>query len=204
MTVVGITGPSGSGKSIAAEFLAVHGFKIIDADKIYADILIPPSVCLDELVSYFGTGILSFDGTLDRKALAAAVFGDENRERLFLLNKITHKYVVKRIRNDIQRYLEQNERGCVIDAPLLIEADLCRDCDFTVAVIADRHTRIDRIVIRDGISENAASQRVDSQKDDSFYITNTDHTVRNDGDVSAVQTEIERIFYERGVILNDE
>ena len=94
MTVIGLTGPSGSGKGKIAEILSEFGVRHIDADAVYHNILIPPSECLDELVEEFGYSILNAGGRLDRRALASVVFGESNRDKLERLNKITHKYVL--------------------------------------------------------------------------------------------------------------
>ena len=91
MLIIGITGPSGSGKGAASSYLYSKGAKVIDADAVYHSLITPPSPCIDELVSVFGKGILLDDGGIDRKSLSKLVFGDENKEKLSLLNKITHK-----------------------------------------------------------------------------------------------------------------
>ena len=88
MLIIGITGPSGSGKGAVSGYLYSKGFKVIDADVVYHDLITPPSPCIDELVSVFGKGILLDTGYIDRKALAKLVFGDENKEKLAILNKI--------------------------------------------------------------------------------------------------------------------
>ena len=93
MFIIGITGPSGSGKGVVSEYLAAKGAKIIDADCVYHDLITSPSPCIDELVANFGKGILTDNGAIDRKKLAPLVFGESNKEKLLLLNKITHKYV---------------------------------------------------------------------------------------------------------------
>ena len=76
MLTIGLTGPSGAGKGTVASLFAAHGVPSIDTDKVYHDLLIPPSACLDELSARFGTGILTPDGMLNRGALAAIVFAE--------------------------------------------------------------------------------------------------------------------------------
>ena len=90
--------------------------------------------------------------------------------------------------------------ACVIDAPLLIEADLCGDCDLTIAVLVNKETRIDRISKRDLIDCERATSRVNSQKSDRFYIESTDIVINNDGDISSLQSTIESVLSERGLI----
>ncbi len=193
MIIIGITGPSGSGKGVVSEILFEnYGFDVIDADMVYHRLVSSPSECLFEIKDAFGDGVIKEDA-LDRPVLASLVFGDGNEQKLELLNNITHKYVVK----EIKRIIEEDGRY-VIDAPLLIEAGLSDICDLTVAVIADKETRIKRIALRDGISVEDASRRISSQKNDDFYIENTDRMMLNDGDLLSVNTSIERILSEWG------
>lgn len=201
MFIIGITGPSGSGKGEISKYLSSKGAKIIDADEVYHDVITPPSDCIDELVSNFGKEILTDTGAINRKNLALIVFGEENKEKLERLNKITHKYVIERI-NDI--IFDCQNRGvdvCVIDAPLLIEAGIHKDCNFTMSALAQKDVRIERIMQRDGIDRLAANHRINSQKSDDFYKDNTDEVVYNDGDLSSLVQNIESILQKRRIPL---
>ena len=199
MTVIGVTGPSGAGKGAASEILnEKYGFPVIDADKVYHTLVCSPSDCLEEIKAYYGESVIDSNGALDRRALGKLVLGEENREKLELLNKITHKYVVSEILQQLSSLKERNS-VCVIDAPLLIEADLCRECDFTVSVIADKGLRAERIAKRDGISIDAALKRINSQKCDEFYIKNTDYTLENNSSVDDLASAVCKILSERRV-----
>ena len=190
MMVIGLTGPSGAGKGAVAQIMSEYGIKHIDADAVYHNILIPPSECLDELVEYFGYGILNAGGMLDRKVLAGMVFGDENREKLEALNKITHKYVCARIRQIVRHFENSGELACVIDAPLLFEAGVERDCNITVAVLADKGIRAERIAERDNITISAAEIRINSQKCDDFYREKADVCIYNNGDMDHLKKTV--------------
>lgn len=197
MFVIGITGPSGAGKGIAASYLKTKNICTFDADAIYRELITPPSFCLDELVKVFGKNILTAAGELDRPALSKLVFGEENKEKLETLNKITHKFVVNEIRRRILSLPKTDI--CVIDAPLLIEAGLLTDCDITISVLADKEIRAKRISNRDRISYDTAMARINSQKPDSFYIEHTDFTVHNNGEKEAFIAEIESILEKGGI-----
>ena len=73
MKIIGVTGPTGSGKTVLTEYFASLGIPTINADELYHSLLIPPSPCLDAISSAFGKDMLSEDGSLDRKALSALV-----------------------------------------------------------------------------------------------------------------------------------
>ena len=199
MLIIGITGPSGSGKGAVSGYLYSKGFKVIDADAVYHDIITPPSPCIDELVSVFGKSILLDNGYVDRKALAKLVFGDENKEKLSLLNKITHKYVIDRINEILSDYKSSGATACVIDAPLLIEAGIHKDCDLTISVLSQKNTRIERIMQRDGIDRQAAERRINSQRPDEFYKDNTDETLYNDGDLDSLFANVDSILQKRRI-----
>ncbi len=200
MTVIGLTGPSGAGKGEVARIMSAYSFHIIDSDAVYHNIVSSPSPCVDELKSVFGQGVVNCDGALNRKALSAIVFKDGNQEKLSILNSITHKYVVIAIRDTISRLEGEGAQVCVIDAPLLIEAGLLSDCDFSIAVLADKEPRIKRICQRDNIDTQSATARINSQKNDEYYISGTDEVIYNNGDLYALQDDVRAILEERGVI----
>lgn len=204
MYVIGVTGPSGSGKGAVSAIISSLSSKkitVIDADAVYHDIITPPSECLDELVVCFGSDILDDNGYLSRFKLSKKVFGADNKEKLLLLNKITHKYIVKKIRQIVHELSDIGDPVCVIDAPLLIEAGLRDDCSLLISVLADKEVRVNRIAKRDTITEEAAIDRINSQKPDDFYIINSDAVIRNNGDLNALKRSVEDMLSERGVVL---
>lgn len=200
MTVIGITGPSGAGKGALCVILRTkYGFNVIDADSIYHSLVSAPSHCLDEIREHFGDGVVGDGGALDREALSRLVLGDNNGDKLLLLNQITHKYVVEKILSEIDR-CKSNGMSCAVDAPLLIEAGLQQYCDFTIALLSDEITRAARIIARDNISPEKAKMRISSQKCDEYYKSNTDYTIRNDGNISLLESSLAKILSERRVI----
>ena len=180
MFIIGVTGPSGAGKGAASEYMnAKYGYKVIDADKVYHDIISAPSDCVSELVEHFGKDILNEQGGIDRKALSKLVFGEENKEKLLLLNQITHKYVISEINKILEKYANDGAEVCVIDAPLLIEAGVNKLCDRVLVIYADKKVRAERIAKRDGIDLESAMLRINSQKPYEFYSENCDFFITN-------------------------
>ena len=179
--ILGLTGPSGAGKGVLAQRLHdAHGFVWIDTDAVYHDLTSAPSPCLDELQSAFGTGIIK-QGALDRPALASIVFAKDAKDKLELLNRITHKHVIEKSRRQIDAAQQSGARGAVLDAPLLFEAGADALCTHTAAVLADRAVRLHRIITRDGLTEQAAQKRLDAQKSDDFYRQRADFVIYNNG-----------------------
>lgn len=193
MKIIGLTGPSGAGKSHICTCLSREGIPSINADHVYHNLLIPPSPCLDALAEHFGNGIIAPDGTLDRPALAAIVFAEGAEEKRNALNSITHHFVIDKMLSLIEKYSKAKTEAIIADVPLLFESDFHKKCDLTVAVLADRQIRIDRIMKRDGIDYAAASARISSQKPDEFYTSRADVTVYNNSDESSLEAEVKKI-----------
>lgn len=180
MIILGLTGPSGSGKSSFAHraLEKYDGVCVTDADKIARSVTEKGTPCLKELCGYFGNGILLADGSLDRKALAKAAFSDEKKHEV--LNSVTHKYIMLEMRKEIDNAEKSGMKMCIVDAPLLFESGFDKNCGVTVCVIADKDTRIKRIMQRDGIDENSARLRISAQHDDEFYTSKSGFALRND------------------------
>ena len=155
--VIGITGRSGAGKGVACGIFEKLGIPAIDTDAVYHEILSQHDECTDELVSAFGVEILNDKELVDRKKLAARVFGKENTPALLhTLNNITHKYLMAKTRQRVQVHRERGARAVLIDAPQLFEAGVEKECDLTLGVIASDALCTERIMARDNISrENA-------------------------------------------------
>ena len=199
MLTIGLTGPSGAGKGTVASLFASYGILSIDTDKVYHDLLIPPSPCLDALAERFGREMLNPDGTLDRKALAAHVFAGGNEAELSDLNRITHAFVLD-VTRSICRELES--QGCVgvfVDAPLLFESGFDKECDTTLAVLADPDLRLARIMARDGLTPAQAQARMSAQKSDAYYLEKAKYVIRNNGDTQSLTSEVHRLVLAWGV-----
>lgn len=194
MKVIGLTGPTGAGKSELCSCLARLGIPNINADKIYHQLLTPPSPCLDALAAHFGEKILKLDGTLNRKALAAIVFAEGAENEHDMLNKITHGFVLKRIRELIAEYSSASCPAVVADIPLLFESEFYKECDFNISVLANRMVRIDRIMKRDGLDYSAANARVCAQQPDDFYISRSDTVIYNNSDGKELEAAAAKIF----------
>ena len=191
MALIGLCGGSGSGKGAVSRLLLSRGIPVVDADAVYHGLTSHMSECLVELVEAFGSDIVR-DGALDRAVLRGIVFSDSTKRTL--LNKISHKHVLSEIRREVQRYFADGAAHVVIDAPLLIESGLDKDCDVVVAVIADRNTRVERIVQRDGISRADAERRINSQIPDDHLRERADYIVFNDGSLAELDEAVEGLL----------
>lgn len=191
MIIIGITGGSGCGKTTVSQLLLQNGVDVIDCDLVARKIVEPDMPALDEIKNYFGTEYINKDGTLNRKKLASVVFNSS--EKLLKLNEITHKYV----KEYIDSYIEKSMADFVgIDAAALIESGIYKQCDYVISVLADKELRKERIMIRDSLSEDEASERINSQKNDEFYIEKSDYIVYNNGNKQEISTRVKEILDE--------
>lgn len=175
LTILGITGGTGCGKTTALRTLEELGALIIDCDAVYHGLLAENKEMLAEIDSAFPGTVTG--GVLDRKALGAVVFSDA--EALARLNGITHKYVGMEIDRLLENWAMAGGRLAAIDAIELFGGNLAQRCKATFAVLADRDKRIERIMARDGISREYAALRVDAQKPDSYFEEKCDYILKN-------------------------
>ena len=198
MLVIGLTGPSGAGKSEVSALFASYGLSVINADKVYHELLSPPSSCLKELTEEFGGGILTPTGELDRPKLSALVFSDSTA--LQRLNSITHRYVMEEIHRRLRHLRAKGTCAAILDAPQLFEAGADRDCTTVVSVLAKKQLRLERIMTRDGIDAESALRRINAQKSDDYFRAHSDYVIENNGSVEHLRPTVEKILSEMGVI----
>ena len=180
--IIGITGNSGSGKSEISKIIAKKiNAKIIDADKIVQQIAEPGNEYYEKQAELFGKEIL-INNELNKKKIAEIIY--KNSEKREALNKLTYKYVVDEIKNQIEQ-----DKNNIIDAPLLFESGLDKLCDFTIGVLANNKIKVARICNRDNIDEETALSRLKIQENDEFYIKNADYIVENNGNINEINLE---------------
>lgn len=184
MIKIGLTGPTGAGKSTVAAFLADKGFPTISADAVAREVTKVGSPTLPLLAEAFGADILLDDGSLDRGALAARAFATPAATAR--LNAVTHPAIIRLIDEKAAFLEESGVKAVIIDAPLLFEAGVDKTCDHTVAVVANNRIRLSRIIARDELSEAAAKQRMGAQPDVEFYTSRAEVALFNNGDLDAL------------------
>jgi len=172
MTIIGLTGGSGGGKTTALRVLADLGARVIDCDALYHKLLTENGAMVGEIAARFPDALI--DGVLNRKALGKIVFQDS--AALEALNKITHRHVCEAVDCEIRAY-----QGTLIaiEAIALIESGLADRCTSVVGILAPEDDRICRIMAREGIGEAYAKSRIESQKPDVFFKEHCDSIIEN-------------------------
>ena len=192
MHIFGITGTTGSGKTSVLEAFRKKGALLLDCDRLYHDLLETSEGMLRELENRFPDAFEK--GRLMRKKLASIVF--HNEATLADLNAITHRYVCEDVKRQLRAHAMSGGQVAVIDAVELISSGLGALCDCTIAVLAPEAERMKRIMVRDGLTEEQALERIRAQKNDAYYRENCTYTVLNDGTVEQLSEKINQIMKE--------
>ena len=171
--ILGITGGTGCGKTTLLKEIQKLGGLVLDCDAIYHELLRTDAAMLRAIENRF-PGVVEA-GLLNRKKLGAIVFTDE--QALQDLNAITHSAV----KQEVLRRLEEKPALAAIDAIGLFEGGLAALCDVTVAVTAPAEIRVQRLMARDGISEEYARSRIAAQKSDAYFASLCSHVLQNCG-----------------------
>ena len=177
MTIIGITGPTGAGKTTALNELEKLGGAIIDADAVYHELLASDQALRDELEGRFGP-LTDGLGHFDRKKLGTIVFADP--AAMADLNAIANRYITAEIRGRLELAERGGRPAAAIDAIRLFESGLAELCSATLAITAPPEVRIRRIMAREGISEDYARSRVAAQQRDEYYVGKCGYTLVND------------------------
>ena len=177
MTIIGITGPTGAGKTTALHELKELGGTIVDCDAVYHEMLKSDTALQRELEQAFGS-LKDEQGVFDRKKLGGVVFRDPSA--LKKLDAIVRPYIGRAVEEQLEQARRVGKTCAAVDGITLIESGLGDCCDTTVAVLAPEEERVRRICLREGISEEYARARVAAQKEDGFFRANCEHILMND------------------------
>ncbi|MBS6217544.1 MAG: dephospho-CoA kinase [Clostridiales bacterium] len=177
MKLIGITGPTGAGKTTALHALASLGAAVIDADAMYHDLLSSDQGLKEALAGRFGRDLLDGEGQIARKRLGEIVFTDH--QALEDLNAITHRFILEELARRTGAARREGRSAVAVDAIRLIESGIGASCDAVVGILAPAGLRVRRIMAREGISEAYARKRVEAQPDDDFYRAHCSHILEN-------------------------
>lgn len=186
--ILGLTGGIGSGKSIVAKVLQLHGMPLYEADKVAKDLYFIPSV-KEKVLALLGEKAYEKD-TLNRSWIAQQVFNDA--DLLKSLNAILHPAVKDHFEDWIS---QQDSKWIVREAAILFESGSYRDCDAIITVAAPEQTRIERVVSRDRSSEEQVRSRIANQWNDEQRRAKSDYEILNFGN-HLILPQIDKILLE--------
>lgn len=192
LTVIGITGGTGCGKTTALRELESMGALVIDCDALYHEMLEENTQMLSEIDRVFPGTVV--DGKLDRKALGATVFSNESA--LTDLNSITHHYISVEVEKKLREWAMQGGKIAAVDAIALLESGLGKRCKAVIGIVAEKTIRIERIMKRDGISYEYALMRVAAQYPNEYFEQKCEYVLRNNGTENEFKRECKKLFKE--------
>lgn len=182
MKILGVTGGSGTGKTVVCRILKEQGGIIIDADVVSKKLQQKGQPVFEAIVAHFGEGVVGEDGELDRKALGSIVFNDKAQMRA--LNGIVHQHVAAEMKRRVEGYRAQGDIPFVVlDVPIPIEEGFFDTCNTVWAVVANDDIRISRLMKRMMISEAEAVKRIGAQMSNREYSELADCVIENEGNV---------------------
>ena len=197
--LVGLTGSIATGKSTVSRMFAHLGARVIDADLLAREVVMPGQAAYARIVEEFGPQVVQEDGSLDRKALGALVFGDSAKRKR--LEEITHPAIGLRRARLLSVLDEEAFEGVVIwDAALLFEGGGAGRMDRVVVVYADPETERRRLVERDGLSDADARARIASQMPVAEKAKLAHHVIDNSGTRDETERQVRTIY---GALLAD-
>ena len=185
---IGLTGGIATGKSSAARLLEQHhGLPVLDADLYARQALEPGQTATEAVLARFGTGVVSNSGAVDRRALGAIVFNNQDERRW--LEQLVHPIVRQRFDQELVR-LDTNP-AVVLMIPLLFESGLEALCSETWLVDCDESQQLQRLMARDQLNEAEAQARMDAQWPLARKRPLADVLISNRGDAAALNAQLE-------------
>lgn len=195
---IGLTGGIACGKSTVASMLVCRGALLIDADRIAREVVEPGTPVLTQVIERFGADLLQEDGSLDRKKLGERVFG--NPAALKDLEGLLHPQIRATMRERMQAYETQYpDKLVVVDVPLLYESNLQAMYKQIMVVYVPRRIQLERLMKRDGITEEQANKRLNSQMSIDTKKELADIVIDNSGTMEETEQQIEQFWSERGL-----
>jgi dephospho-CoA kinase len=190
MRVFGLTGNIGTGKSTVARLFEAHGLPVIDADQVARDVVAPGTPGLVEVAARF-PGVLTPQGELDRKALAARVFADAQERTA--LNAILHPRIGTEVRSRLDRLAARGQGLAIYEAALIVENGLHHGLDGLIVVTAPIEEQVRRLRARDGLTSEEARARIAAQLPAQEKVKAADFVIENTGAPELLRAQVARV-----------
>jgi dephospho-CoA kinase len=197
--IIGLTGGIGSGKSTVARLFEKLGAVLIDSDAIVHELQAPGAPLLEQIAEVFGRHLIDERGALDRKALGALVFRDEQMR--LRLNALVHPAVGAETLRRVVAARDAGTSVVVIDIPLLFESRrsgrggaALMDFQATVVVWVPEAVQVERTMARDACTREEALRRVRAQMPLSEKRALADYVIDNSGAPEDTERQVREVF----------
>lgn len=190
--IIGLTGSIATGKSTVSRMLKQKGYPIVDADEISRLVVEPGSPVLTSIAETFGSDILLPDGSLNRGKLGSLIFNDEEKRKK--LNGIIHPAVRKEMLRQKEEWLEKGSNTIIMDIPLLFESKLQSYVDKIIVVSATPAIQRERLIARNGYSQDEAEARINSQLSILEKEKGADAVIDNNGSLEETENQLDELL----------
>ncbi|KAF2286449.1 hypothetical protein GH714_017020 [Hevea brasiliensis] len=198
MRLVGLTGGIASGKSTVSNLFKSHGFPVVDADLVARYVLKKDTGGYNKVVAAFGEEILEADGEVDRPKLGRIVFSDNAKRQV--LNRLLAPYISSGIFCEILKLWLKGYKVIVLDIPLLFETKMDKWTKPVVVVWVDTETQLQRLMARDGSTEEDARNRINAQMAMDLKRSKADIVIDNTGSLEDLEEQFRKIGDETFII----
>jgi dephospho-CoA kinase len=186
---VGLTGGIASGKSTVSHYFEQLSVPVIDADQIARDLLSSvDSPCYQAVRLAFGSGVLNDDDTINRSWLREQIFNDKDKKQR--LETILHPAIRKTL---LEQASKITTPYCILSIPLLVEAHMQPLVDRILVIDASVDQQRARLLQRDGMSEDLASQMIKQQAEPNLRLSYADDILNNHGDKSQIEQQVKML-----------
>lgn len=186
--IYGLTGGIAAGKSTVAELFRALGARVLDADKLAREVVLPGSEGLAAIRVAFGDDVLAQDGSLDRKKLGALVFGDDAKRTV--LEQITHPRIAALSMQRMAEIATSDAPYGLYEAALLVEKGTHNMMAGLIVVASSEAQRLARVMARDALDEAGARARIAAQMPQAEKIAVADWVIWNDGDLETLKARV--------------
>jgi dephospho-CoA kinase len=202
MLKVGLTGGIASGKSVVGEMLVALGARLVQADRIAHQLMLPGQPVYNEVVRHFGGGILNPDLSVNRAKLAEAAFGSATApavSRIQELNRIVHPAVIRSQGEWMEEMGRQNPHAvAIVEAALILEAGAAKRFDRLIVVTCNDEQRIARFAARQKLDLEAAAKevarRMAAQLPEAEKIKAADYVIDNSGSLDQTREQVRQVW----------
>lgn len=191
--IIGLTGGIATGKTTVKNILIKYGYKVIDADEISREVVKKNKPAYKDIVDFFGKDVLNSNDEINREKLGGIIFNKKDLRNK--LNEIVHPRVYESIRNNIYKYIKENQKVIFIDIPLLIEVRKRLEKEKIIfdeiwLIYLNKDEQIKRLMNRDRYTFKEAMSRINAQIDIDEKIKYCDIVIDNSRDIEHTKRQL--------------
>lgn len=196
--IIGLTGSIASGKSTVAKMIESYGLPIVDADVVARQVVEPGTPTLKKIAEAFGPEVIAQDGSMDRVKVGSMIFHNEEMRKT--LNRIIHPAIREEMLRQRDEFISFGEKNIFMDIPLLFESKLEHFVEKIIVVSVKKEVQLQRLMERNGFSEEEASARIATQIPVKEKEQLADAVIHNNGTLEDTAIQLQNILYEWNVL----